>query len=485
MSKFQPLAFYRQPVASGYQLLPFNFTPLDKLDYVATNVAGEHVVLSRDKLEALVQHRLPHDDPLYNDLKSKHFLSDPDSTVANDLLALKVRTKLQFLQDFTSLHIVVVTLRCEHSCHYCQVSRQSEDRAAYDMPEATAILAVQTIFRSPSRHIKIEFQGGEPLLNFARIQQIVLLAEHINQTERRDLQFVIATNLALLTDEVLAFCKQHSILISTSLDGPEALHNKNRPRPGKNSYEKTLDGVRRTRAVLGHDRVSALMTTTRASLPVVREIIDEYVSNQFEGIFLRPLSPYGFAIKTKSFAAYDRDAWLKFYKDGLDHIIAINKAGTRFVEYYSAIILSKILTPFTPGYVDLVSPSGIGLGALVYNYDGDVYASDESRMLAEMGDKTFRLGNLHADSYERIIYNDTLLEALEQSFAQSSPMCNECAFEPYCGADPVYHYATQRDFVGKKPLSDFCARHMAMCRHLISLMRDSPDTKEIFLRWVC
>jgi len=43
-------------------------------------------------------------------------------------------------------------------------------------------------------------------------------------------------------------------------------------------------------------------------------------------------------------------------------------------------------------------------------------------------------------------------------------MCSECAFEPFCGADPVYHYATQHDYVGKKPLSDFCYRHMAMCR---------------------
>ena len=35
----------------------------------------------------------------------------------------------------------------------------------------------------------------------------------------------------------------------------------------------------------------------------------------------------------------------------------------------------------------------------VYNYDGDVYAADEGRMLAEMGDTSFRLGNVHADSY--------------------------------------------------------------------------------------
>ena len=97
------------------------------------------------------------------------------------------------------------------------------------------------------------------------------------------------------------------------------------------------------------------------------------------------------------------------------------------------------------GGVDLQSPAGIGVAAIVYNYDGDVYASDESRMLAEMGDKSFCIGNVHRDSYEDIFLSDRLLEALESSFAASAPMCSWCAFEPYCGADPVFHHATQSD----------------------------------------
>ncbi len=484
MSKFQPLAFYRTPKAAGYQLLPFNFTRLEGTDYVMTNAVGEHLVMPRDAIDEFVRHRLTKASEHYDDLKSKHFLADDDSSVAQDLLALKTRTKLQFLENFTSLHIFVVSLRCEHSCGYCQVSRQSDDRLAFDMSEETAAKAVEFTFRSPARAIKIEFQGGEPLLNFERIKQVVSIAEARNETERRDLQFVIATNLALISDEHLQFFKDHGVLVSTSLDGPEDIHNKNRPRPGRDSYQRTIDGIRRVREALGEDRVSALMTTTRGSLARVRDIIDEYLKQGMDGIFLRPLSPYGFAVKTKAIAAYDQAAWLDFYKTGLSYILDLNKAGRRFVEQYSAIILTKILTPFTPGYVDLVSPAGIGIAAMIYNYDGDVYASDEGRMLAEMGDQKFKLGNLHTDSYEGIVFSDALLDPLEQSFAASSPMCTECAFEPFCGAEPVYHYATQRDYVGKKPLSGFCNRHMAMCRHLISLMRADPAARNIFRGWV-
>lgn len=484
MSKFQPLGFYRNPQQPGYKLLPFNFTSLAGDEYVLTNSVGESLVLSRTRLTAFAEHRLSKADPEYDDLKSKHFLFDDDSSVALDLLALKTRTRLQFLKNFTGLHIFVVSLRCEHSCGYCQVSRQSDDKLAFDMSEATAERSVELVFRSPSPAIKIEFQGGEPLLNFDRIKHIVAMAEARNAIEQRRLEFVIATNLALISEDQLQYCKEHSILLSTSLDGPEDLHNKNRPRPGRDSYQRAVDGIRRARAALGHDRVSALMTTTRASLPRITDIIDEYVRQEMDGIFLRPLSPYGFAVKTKAIAAYDQQAWLEFYKKGLAQIIDINRQGRRFVEFYSAVILTKMLTPFTPGYVDLVSPAGIGIGAMIYNYDGDVYASDEGRMLAEMGDKRFRIGNVHANRYEEIIYSDVLLDALEESFAASAPMCSECAFEPYCGADPVYHYATQRDYVGKKPLSGFCDRHMAMCRHLITLMREQPDVKQIFRNWV-
>lgn len=484
MARFESLAAFEEPLEAGYQLLPFRFTQLEGENYIVTNQAGEHIILDRNDLETFARHQLECGSTLYNDLKSKHFFIDGDSNVAIDLLALKIRTKLRRLADFTGLHIFVVSLRCEHSCPYCQVSRQSDDKIAFDMTQETATKALDLVFRSPSPSLKIEFQGGESLLNFPLIRDIVLQAIERNQSAGRNLQFVAATNLALVSDEILEFCRLHEILISTSLDGPPDLHNRNRPRPGGNSHELTVKGIERARAVLGRDRVGALMTTSEASLSRVKEIVDEYVSLGFDSIFLRPLSPYGFAMKTKWYASYDAERWVQFYQEGLQYIIEINRSGYFFVEQYAATILAKILTPFETGYVDLMSPAGIGIGAIVYNYDGDVYASDEARMLAEMGDTAFRLGNVHSDKYEEIFLADSLLEAIESSFSSSAPMCSECAFEPYCGADPVYHYATQKDFVGHKPTSGFCSRNMAIFRHLIILMRGEPEVRRIFLSWL-
>ena len=482
MSKFQALRAYESTLASGYRLLPFRFTQLHGDEYVLSNLTGEFAILDRSVIDEFAQGKLDPDCPAYEELKAKHFLIDDDSDVAVDLLALKLRTKLAPLANFTALHLFVTTLRCDHSCPYCQVSRANDDRREFDMSEETALKAIDLAFRSPSPVLKFEFQGGESLLNLSLTRFIVDEVERRNLEERRELQFVIATNLALLDDEAIEFARQHNVLISTSLDGPEDLHNRNRPRPGKDSYARTVEGIRRVRKELGRDRVGALMTTTAASLDRAREIVDEYIAQGFRGIFLRPLSPYGFAIKTKSYQSYGQKKWLEFYFEGLDYIIDLNLQGFQFTEYYASIILRKMLTPFQPGYVDLQSPAGIGIAAIVYNYDGDVYASDESRMLAEMGDKSFCIGNVHRDSYEQIFLSDRLLDALESSFAASAPMCSWCAFEPYCGADPVFHHTTQSDVVGKKPLSAFCNRNMTIFRGLIERMRRA-EVREIFERW--
>ena len=482
MSRFHPIENYRN-TTGRYELLPFRFEPLSDDTLLITNAVGEYSFLSRSKLEELVSHKLLPSDPDYITLRSRHFLREEGDEAAIELLALKTRTKFSRLRNFTNLHAFVVSLRCDHSCQYCQVSRQSEDKAAFDMTEEIADRALDMVFRSPNPALKIEFQGGEPLLNFDLIRYVVEQAEKRNLTEGRDLRFVIATTLSLATDEMLEFCRDHKVDLSSSLDGPEDLHNKNRPRPGRDSHELFVKGLKRARDIVGYDSVAALMTTSPASLGRVKDIIDEYLRHGFDCIFLRHLSPYGFAIKTKAFQAYNVDRWLEFYREGMDYIISLNKRGIRFSEQLSTLILTKMLTCNDPGFTDLMNPCGAGLAAIVFNYDGGVYASDESRMLHEMGDATFRLGSVLSDTYEDIFSSDTLLSTLEDSFTSSIPMCSDCAFEPWCGADPVFHYARTGDILGRKPESEFCKRIMGVSKYLLEAMEDA-ETRDLFTRWV-
>ncbi|MBB6185874.1 hypothetical protein [Rhodanobacter sp. MP7CTX1] len=137
-------------------------------------------------------------------------------------------------------------------------------------------------------------------------------------------------------------------------------------------YQRTVNGIERGRSALGEHSVSALTTITRKSLQSPHEIIDEYRKLGFHSISLRPLSPYGFARKAKVRNGYPIDDFLKFYQVALDHLLAVNREGYFMEETYGRLLLSQLLTPFSHGYVDLRSPTGVGLGAVVYDYDGQV-----------------------------------------------------------------------------------------------------------------
>jgi len=466
----------------GWQLLPLRFYRLDADCVVATNLVGEHVFMTPAELSAVTDGTCA-DQELLARLRAAHLIQAPDETLPAELLAIKLRTRMRRLPDSTGLHIFVVTLRCEHTCRYCQVSRQSAAKSEFDMTEETARRALELAFRSPSPHLKIEFQGGEPLLNFPLVRWITAEAKRMNKEHGKDLAFVIATNLALLDDEILDYCAKEDVYVSTSLDGPQDLHNGNRRRPGQDSWQQAVTGIRRVQERLGTDRISALMTTTEASLDRAAEIVDAYAELGLRAVFLRPVSPYGFALRGRGGANYDVTRWLEFYAAGLDRVIELNRQGLPIVEIYASIIAKKMLTNTDPGYVDLTSPAGIGIGALVYNYDGDIYASDEGRMLAEMGDRTFRLGNVHDSSYADIMLSDSLLHPLMESLAVSAPMCATCAFEPFCGADPVFHHATAGDFTGHKALSAFCRRNTGLFTLLLRKMRDDPYVRNLMWRW--
>jgi hypothetical protein len=63
-------------------------------------------------------------------------------------------------------------------------------------------------------------------------------------------------------------------------------------------------------------------------------------------------------------------------------------------------------------------------------------------------------------------------------------MCSDCAFQHYCGADPVYHHATQGDPIGHKAFSGFCDRQMGIFEELIELMEADPEAARILSSWV-
>jgi His-Xaa-Ser system radical SAM maturase HxsB len=463
-----------------YYLLPFRFERLGDKEIIVNEV-GDFLIAESNSVKRIVNKKIMPDEELYKDLVSSFFISEKPIPALIDNYATRLRTKKSFLDGFTSLHIFVLTLRCNQNCIYCQASAKNCQDFQYDMKKEDLSKAIDLMFRTPSPFVTMEFQGGEPSLAPELLLYAIKETEEKNKSHNKEITYVLCTNSIKLTDSILSICYEYNVLISTSLDGPEFIHNYNRGK--KDSYQKVIQGIERARSALGKDRISALMTTSEFSLKYPREIIDSYITNGFHSIFLRPLNPYGLAIENKDWDSYFQQ-FIDFYKLALDYIIDINKADMFFVEEFTNILLRKMLTPFPTGFVDLQSPAGIITNVIVYNYDGYVYASDESRMLAEVNDYSFRLGHV-SDKYEDIFYGKKAQQLAQIWITEGIAGCADCAFQSYCGADPVRNYSMQGDPYGFRPTSSFCKKNKAIISHLFSLFIDRGDeVLPIFKRWL-
>jgi His-Xaa-Ser system radical SAM maturase HxsB len=455
---------------------------IDRDVTLITNDQGEYALLTPDEFAALEEGRPGLSTARRIELQALGFLG-PSSAGLDRFEQAAQATRKRHVLDGPSLHILVVTLRCDHSCQYCQVSRANVGDSSFDMTSEMVGAAITRVFESPSPHLTIEFQGGEPALRFDLVRQAVALAEARNAQEGRALSFTMVSTLHHLSVDQLEFCREHGIHVSTSIDGPQDLHNRQRPVPTRDSWQRTVEALERARSMLGHDGVSALPTVTRAALKDPVALIEAYRALGFGSIFLRPVSPYGFARKTRAAIGYPMSDFVAFYDQALDYILDLNRRGVPFVESYASILLRHIMTPFGSGYVDLRSPAGAGLSVLAYNYDGYVYPSDEARMTAETGDHRFRLGRI-SDSFDQLMSSDAMRWLMTGAVAEELPGCRDCAFVPFCGADPVYHAAIQRDPVGRRETSEFCARHKGLFDLLFRRIADGdPEDMKTFLAW--
>jgi len=473
--------------AHPYTVMPLRFRRLQS-KVLITGEAGDYHFLTPKDFQDFVDGNLTAEHPDYLNLKSKDFLAEGvmELTRAIDMTSTRYRSRKNFLNLFTSLHMMVVTLRCNQKCEYCQVSCEGEDAYKTDMSPETARRIVDVIFMSPSPDIKIEFQGGEPTLNWGAVVATVEYALEKNKTAGKRLSFVLCTNLTAIDAAKLDFLKTHKVNVSTSLDGPSKLHDTNRVfRVGGGTHETFLERLALAREVLGTDEISALMTTTMASVTKLNEVIDEYIRLGFNGIFFRALNPYGFAHDNAATLGYSMETFSENFKQGLDYIIKINLEGIRFPEHYTALLLTRILTPFSTGFVDLQSPSGAGISGAIYDYNGDVYPADEARMLSRMGDRHFVMGNVFTDPYLAIFKGNVLTEIVKKSCLEIMPVCAECAYVPYCGADPVRNYLETKDIMGKRPTSPFCDKHIRIFDHLFGLLGEGDrDVMDVFWSWV-
>lgn len=144
-----------------YKLLPFTFNRISSKE-VLVNELGDMLVVPDGTVKAITDHTIDTKSDLYKSLVANFFLTERTIPALTDVYAERLAEKKRFMDDGTALHIFVLTLRCNQNCVYCQASSQNEHCAHKSMSFETMKNSVNLMFKSHSKWLTMEFQGGEP-----------------------------------------------------------------------------------------------------------------------------------------------------------------------------------------------------------------------------------------------------------------------------------------------------------------------------------
>ena len=372
--------------------------------------------------------------------------------------------------------ILVPTLRCNLSCSYCQVSRVHEGSRGFDWTDGTLDAVLALIDGIDAPRLKIEFQGGEPTLRPDIIKKVIDRCSRFEQAE-----FVVCTNLQSVDAEVLAILDRSDVHVSTSLDGDVATHTRNRTGGGELS-ERFLANLRMLMDRHGPSKVSALPTVDASKPPDVDALIDAYVEVGLDSIFLRPINYQGFARKRHRDAREQDDGWRAYYERFVRRLIERNWAdrGRVLEETYLSIALRRIFRPGAERHVDLRNPNPMGHDYLVVDHDGTLYPTDEARMLARSGVVDLSIGDVRGgvDAARRSVLNRSVTN-------QFDPHCMRCAYQPFCGRDPVDDLARYGRVDVPRRETAFCRRHLHLFDFVFELILSGDEAvRHSLARWL-
>ena len=400
--------------------------------------SGAWIFLDPLEFEGFMADEISHG--LHSKLKANRIILDQDNESA-EIAAYKA--KKDFVRQGTSLHIMIPTLRCNQRCVYCHASSRPMDAKGVDMDKDTANKAIEFILQSPAGSIEIEFQGGEPLVDFGMVKHICKTAKVAALETGKMIRFSMTSNLLLMDQEKLDFLIDHDVAVCTSLDGPRDVHDKSRGH-----YDELISKIHFVNSVYQQkglpNRLGALFTLTRTALSCPKDIIDEYIRLGMDQIHIRWLNPLGSAQDAFDEVGCTPQEYIEFWKASMEYILEKNRTGTRFIERQARIMLHKILRSTDPNYLEMRSPCGAVTGQLAYGPDGKIYTCDEGRMI---GEGLFCVGDAKMDSYKEVLESPTSLSMINASITDSL-FCDTCAYKPWCGVCPVMNYAEQGSLIG-------------------------------------
>lgn len=328
-----------------------------------------------------------------------------------------------YLVDFTKRQTVVKALclhiahDCNLACKYCFAEEGEYHGKRELMSFEVGKKALDFLVKSSGsrKNLEVDFFGGEPLMNFDVVKQLVAYGRSIEEANNKKFRFTLTTNGMLLNDEILEFANKEMGNLVLSLDGRKEVHDNMRPlRGGQGSYDTIVPKFIHAADSRNQMNYYVRGTYTHNNLDFAKDV-EHMAELGFEQISVEPVV----AQSTESYAIKEEDVpkLLEQYDELAKYLLERKKQGKAVNFFHFMIDLSG-----GPCVAKRLSGCGSGTEYLAVAPNGDFYPCHQF-----VGMPDFLLGNVDTG-----VTNEAIVNKFKLCNVYAKEECRNCFSKFYC-----------------------------------------------------
>ncbi len=345
------------------------------------------------------------------ELKEAGQLFTPD---VYEPLAGKFKEKSADVIKALCLHVAHT---CNLNCAYCFASqgKYNGERAVMSFEVGKQALDFLIAHSGTRRNLEVDFFGGEPLMNFQVVKDLVAYARSIEKEAHKNFRFTLTTNGMLIDDDVIDFANREMSNVVLSLDGRKEVHDRYRvDYAGNGSWDRIVPRFQKLVEARGGKNYYMRGTFTHHNpdfLNDIRQMLDlGFTELSMEPVVCAPDDP-------TALTEEDKKIVLRQYEELAELMLERDREGRPFTFYHYMIDLSG-----GPCIYKRISGCGSGTEYMAVTPWGDLYPCHQF-----VGDERFRLGD---------IWNGLDNPEVQHEFAScnvyAKPECRNCWAKLYC-----------------------------------------------------
>ncbi len=375
-------------------------------------------------------------------------------------MADKLKAKTAGVVKALCIHIAHT---CNLNCSYCFASqgKYHGDRAIMSFEVGKRALDFLVENSGSRRNLEVDFFGGEPLMNFEVVKQMVEYARSIEKEKGKNFRFTLTTNGLLIDDDVIDFANKEMSNVVLSLDGRKEIHDRYRvDYAGNGSWERIVPKFQKLVEARGGKNYYMRGTFTHANPDFLKDI-EQMLDLGFSELSMEPVvcAPGDKEELTQE----DLPVVLEQYEKLAELMLERDREGKPFTFYHYMIDLTG-----GPCIYKRISGCGSGTEYMAVTPWGDLYPCHQF-----VGEEKFKLGD---------IWQGVTNTEIQQEFASCNvyarPDCHDCWAKLYCSggcAANAYHSTGKVTGVYKYGCELF--RKRMECAIMVAIARAFGDNK--------